>query len=87
MLFRPLLPFPVTTQQYMRTLNLFQEDELRRPINEAQVLGNDDNIDEEVEEEEDDDDDGHPHLRPLYEAAIERGLEKRLYYMDHIIPQ
>lgn len=85
MLLRPLLPFSVTTLQYVCTLNLFQEDELRRPIDEGQVLGNDDNIDEEVEEE--DDDDGPPELRPLYAAAMERGLEKRLYYMDHIIPQ
>lgn len=56
------------------------------PINNAQVLGNQ-NLEDAGDDADDDEEGPHPQLQPLYAAAMERGIEKRFHYMDNVLPQ
>jgi hypothetical protein len=71
--------------------NSFQDDDLRRPIQDNQILGNE-QINEEEEEEDEDgganvDPDRVQRLQNLLEAAQERGQEKRIFIMNHLVPE
>ncbi|XP_034233348.1 protein ALP1-like [Thrips palmi] len=60
-------------------------EELAQPINNNQILGNRQNNNNNVNDEEDEDPDGFER-RELFERAKELGLEKRLFLMQHVLP-